>query len=187
MKHTLTPLLRRPLTKTVDWVSVNTERNNRYGPYDHQRHEAPRLMGKVVSLCSPSASLNSTQQIFNRHTNVWTEQHMTCWGHSLDLDEWMFDWHVGERRSLWWYVGRLLPHQTQRALQHWQEVVCRNRKQNSVQNKESDKRNSNQKVKQKQNQPAEFSLTSPGPFLLYTYYTVYMYIYSMYIYTHIYQ
>ena len=45
--------------------------------------------------------------------------------HSLYLDEWMFDGHVGERRSLWWDVGSCLPHQTQRALQHWQEVICK--------------------------------------------------------------
>lgn len=51
MKHTLTPLLRRPLTKTVDGVSVHTEGNNRSGLNDHQRHEAPRLMGNMASLC----------------------------------------------------------------------------------------------------------------------------------------
>lgn len=110
MKHTLAPLLRRPLTQTVDWVSEH-----------------------IVITGSDMKHRGSWE------TWSFTAAEPACWAHLLDLDERMFDRHVGKRRSLGWYTGRLLAHQTQWTLQQRQEVICRNRKQKSLKKKRETK------------------------------------------------
>lgn len=112
MKHTLAPLLRRPLTQTVDWVSEH------------------------IGITGSDMKRRGSWETWS-----FTAAEPMCWAHLLDRDERMFDRHVGKRRSLGGYVGRLLAHQTQWALQQRQEVICRNRKQKSLKKKrETDKR-----------------------------------------------